>query len=67
MDSFPPSLLPVFGVSAALSPFKENLSWMTQDFERLQNIIKKSDEMLLLVPSAVGNVCLEAATVTMDK
>lgn len=40
---------------------------MTQDFERLQNIIKKSDEMLLLVLSAVGNVCLEAATVTMDK
>lgn len=35
---------------------------MHQDFEKLQNIVKKSDEMRLLVLSTVGNVCLEAAS-----
>lgn len=57
----------MFGDSEALSPFRENLSLMTQDFAKLQNVVKKFDEMLLLLLSAVGNVCLEAATVTMDK
>lgn len=60
-------LLPVFGDSEALSPFRENLSLMTQDFAKLQNVVKKFNEMLLLLLSAVGNVCSEAATVTMDK
>lgn len=34
---------------------------------KIQNIINKFDEMLLLLLSAIGNVCLEAATVTMDR
>lgn len=36
---FPPSLLSVYDVSAESSPFKENLSLMDQDFDKIQAII----------------------------